>query len=574
VEASPDAVYSFSPDGHILSWNAGAERLFGYPANEALGQQVMSLLPEEEQEAFRQMLNDLRPGVIIEQVVDRLRKDGRTITVSVRHAPMIDAEGRIFGVSTVARDMGWEIEGARASADLAAIISTSADAIISTDARGRILSWNTAAEQLFGYTSKEILGQTTKILIPQHLMHIHGGAIDNLKLGRSRRRETVRQRKDGTCVDVAMTATPMFDAIGTYLGYSLILRDITDRKIAERRLREAEAFSRNVLESSGDAILVLGADGKVEFLNRSCCRLLGITMAATLIGVPWQSALPKNAHADFLQALGEARGQEVSRYTACYRSARGAPRWFDILVSPVHGEDGQPARFVVLARDTTEAKAQQEHISLIMRELCHRAKNLLAVISAMARNTAAQSATVSDFERAFSARIRSLAFSHDLLVQKDWVGVDLHQLVRMQLAPFCPSGSTRLEIEGPSVALKPEAGQMLGLALHELATNASKYGALSTTSGRLGICWAYKGANGDRSIELVWRETGGPKVIHSARSGFGRMVIEEMLAETLGGNAELKMLEEGVVWTASIPAMYCLPTAAPSPGMDQKIRVS
>jgi len=454
----------------------------------------------------------------------------------------------------------------RRYAHLAAIISTSADAIISADAAGRIRSWNAAAESLFGYAADEIIGQPTSILIPAHLAHIHKGAVDLLRAGRSRRRETVRQRKDGACVDVAMTATPIFDAVGSYLGYSLILRDIGERKAAERALAEAEAFSRSVLEASRDAILVLAPDGRLEFLNEACCQLLAIASPTGRVGRLWQEVLPAAAHADFDRALEEARQKSIARYTASYGVKRRAARWYDVLISPVTGSDGSLIRYVVLARDTTEAKAQQEHIALIMRELCHRAKNLLAVISAMARNTAAQSASVADFERAFSARIRSLSFSHDLLVQRDWTGAGIHQLVKVQLAPFASAAGGRLEFAGPCVILKPEAGQMLGLALHELATNASKYGAFSTTAGCICVTWTIAAdADGRQALHLHWQERGGPTVQPATRTGFGRMVIEEMVAETLGGTAELVMAPEGIEWRASIPEIYWTPSTMPQP---------
>lgn len=199
-------------------------------------------------------------------------------------------------------------------------------------------------------------------------------------------------------------------------------------------------------------------------------------------------------------------------------------------------------------RDEREA-----HVRLIMRELSHRSKNLLAIVLAIARQTARNTANFEEFEQRFSSRIQALADAHDLLVEQQWVGAALDELVRAQLSAF---GMEKVTIRGDKVLLRAEAVQNVALALHELATNASKYGALSASEGRVVIEWTPLGDGADSGgIRLTWRETGGPPVKEPERKGFGRFVLERVTVNALGtGGTEFK--PTGLIWTCDITAEH------------------
>jgi two-component sensor histidine kinase len=195
-------------------------------------------------------------------------------------------------------------------------------------------------------------------------------------------------------------------------------------------------------------------------------------------------------------------------------------------------------------RDQREA-----HVRLIMRELSHRSKNLLAIILAIARQTSRQTANFEEFEKRFSARIQALADAHDLLVEQQWVGAALDDLVRGQLSPF---GIEKVTMRGDRIMLRAEAAQNIGLALHELATNASKYGSLSVPDGRVAIEWTLGGTDPqNRTLRLTWRESGGPPVEPPARTGFGRFVLERVTLNALGSGG-LEFNPTGLVWTCEI----------------------
>jgi PAS domain S-box-containing protein len=221
--------------------------------------------------------------------------------------------------------------------------------------------------------------------------------------------------------------------------------------------------------------------------------------------------------------------------------------------------DGNRAvRIVGTARDVTERKHREQHVHNLLRELVHRSKNLLAVVQAMSRQTAIGAGSIEDFQRKFSARLQALSMAHDLLISHDWRGASMHDLARAQMAYCLDLGggeiSEHARIEGPKLMLKPEAAQNIGLALHELATNALAYGALSCASGKVALSWRLD--NGKFLVE--WRESGGPRVSPPAREGFGHKVIKRLVPQALDGETTLDFSPEGFVWTLSAPATWAM----------------
>jgi len=228
-------------------------------------------------------------------------------------------------------------------------------------------------------------------------------------------------------------------------------------------------------------------------------------------------------------------------------------RWYDLHVEPLRDVTSAIVGLTCAAVDITSRKEGEAHLRLLMRELTHRSKNLLAVIQAMARQTARHAGSIDSFLEQFGARLQALARSHDLLVQEEWHGVSLRELIRSQLAPYFDRNSGQITVDGPPVMLRPEAAQSLGLALHELAINAVKFGALSTPSGRISITWTWESTRNPPTVEIVWTETGGPKVEAPVQRGFGSLVVERNLARALEGEVELTFGHDGVGCRIAIP---------------------
>ncbi|HEU5017834.1 MAG TPA: HWE histidine kinase domain-containing protein [Pseudolabrys sp.] len=228
-------------------------------------------------------------------------------------------------------------------------------------------------------------------------------------------------------------------------------------------------------------------------------------------------------------------------------------RWHDVHVEPLRNEAGEIMGLTCAAVDVTERKEGEAHLRLLLRELTHRSKNLLAVIQAMARQTARHAGSIEPFLEQFSARLQALAASHDLLVRENWHGASVNELVRSQLAMYMDRGGDQVTIEGPAIALKPEAAQNLGLALHELAVNAARFGALSVPDGHVSVTWERDGA-GDQALQLDWRERDGPNVKPRRKRGFGSMVIERNLARALDAEVDLTFDPDGLHCHVIIPA--------------------
>lgn len=205
-------------------------------------------------------------------------------------------------------------------------------------------------------------------------------------------------------------------------------------------------------------------------------------------------------------------------------------------------------------RFESDRAASEQQLRLLLRELTHRSKNLLAVIQAIARQTARRTATVDEFLDNFGARLHAIGMSHDLLVADDWHGASLRMLVEQQLEAHIDGSDRRIAIEGEDVVLKPEAVHNLGLALHELAANAEKYGSLSDPNGTISVHWGV--CEDEQALTLIWEERGGPDVQEPSRSGFGRAMLESVVGKALAGEVALSFPIEGVRCEIVIPAAH------------------
>jgi PAS domain S-box-containing protein len=252
--------------------------------------------------------------------------------------------------------------------------------------------------------------------------------------------------------------------------------------------------------------------------------------------------------------------QIVSRYIG----KGGKLIWVHKHVTLLSDAAGRPTNTVVLATDITERKRQDDHIRLLMREVNHRSKNLLTVVQAIARQTAA--ATPIDFADRFADRVQALAASQDLLVKNDWKGAKLDELVRSQLAHLEDLIGSRITLKGPSLLISASAAQAIGMALHELATNAGKYGALSKDSGRVAIEWSLDRKHaGAQSFAMCWREQDETRVAPPSARGFGSTVICELAELSLAAKVDLDFPASGLSWRLHCPADQILQEANSAP---------
>lgn len=228
----------------------------------------------------------------------------------------------------------------------------------------------------------------------------------------------------------------------------------------------------------------------------------------------------------------------------------GTAKFYNVRFDPARDAEGTITGVIGTAVDLTYKRDNERQMHLVMRELTHRSKNLLAVIQAMARQTAARSDNPDEFVEVFSARLQAMAASHDLLVSQSWYGADIKELIVAHLSQSIDPQSPQIILEGPGKSITADAAQNLGLALHELTTNAAKYGALSVLDGKLKVTWA----ENEGVVELKWEETGGPEVVPPKRNGFGRMLLEQLVGPALDGEVKVEFASDGVKCTITFPA--------------------
>lgn len=301
-----------------------------------------------------------------------------------------------------------------------------------------------------------------------------------------------------------------------------------------------------------DAILAVDRRGVIRYANRLAGRLFG-QEPATLVSAPVETLIPEHLRerhiAHRTKYVSEPRMRPMGTgLDLVARRANGTTFPVDIMLNPLT-HLAEPMVLAVV-RDMTERRAAEQ---LLMREVHHRAKNILSVVQAMAQQTRASSCD--EYISRLNERIRSLGASYDLLVKNEWQNVPLAELVRAQLAHFGDLLDGRIAVRGPELRISSAAAQAIGMALHELATNAGKYGSLSTDTGRVDITWNLERAAADgRRFTIKWSENGGPTVMPPARRGFGWSVLCQLTKMSLGADVTLEYAPTGVVWCLACSA--------------------
>lgn len=331
------------------------------------------------------------------------------------------------------------------------------------------------------------------------------------------------------------------------------ITELTEVRAAFEHAGAKLAHLAAIIASSGDAILSVGLDGRILSWNPGAERLFGYS-AAEMIGKHKSVIIPPERLEQAMAQLDRARRGERVRSESQRLRSNGTLVDVSLDLAPIGDKDGSIIGMSTIAHDITEKKLAEEHQHFLMRELTHRSKNLLAVINAMARQTARSAGSLAEFEARFSRRIQGMAASHDLLVSQNWAAASLRELVIRHIQIFVDNVDQRLDLSGPEVYVGVEAAQTLGLALHELATNSMKYGALSRPTGKVVVDWAYETMdNGNAGLRVTWTERGGPPVVKPERTGFGHIVTERMVAQSLDGVVTMDYQPGGLVWSLKFP---------------------
>lgn len=345
--------------------------------------------------------------------------------------------------------------------------------------------------------------------------------------------------------------SPVLDENGTPAGVIAIVVETTERVLAERRNLEEFQRLQNMFSQAPTFMAIMsGPEHRFDLTNPEYRKLIG---DRDVVGMTIAQALPEIVEQGFVDLLDTVfrSGEALSRISekVLLRRSHNGPleeRFVDFVYQPIRDEDGKVTNIFVQGSDVTERVRAENHQRLLINELNHRVKNTLASIQSIVNLTLRGVQTKEEAARSISARIHALSQAHNVLTEENWDGADLHTMVENALAAFQIEGRDAIRIEGPALRVGPHAALSIALALHELATNATKYGSLSNTDGTAGIKWT---VGADDSFKLVWSETGGPEVREPDRKGFGSRLILQVLPKELKGTAILDYRPSGVVFT-------------------------
>lgn len=553
----------------------------------------MAFMPEGEQQTplltwCADLAQAARPSTAQATIAIRTQ-DGRDGSASVLGIPAHDRHGVALGVLVVADgpERRWSAAEMTSLEDLAAlatpaevrapagvddVLQASEERLaLALEATGLVLwSWDAATGTSFcspAYRALLGLPASGEVTLEDWLSRIHP---DDRASAKARLDEALRQggsyqeefrvlRPDGIRW-LAGRGRVFTDRHGRPLRITGVNYDITERKQAAAALEAERALLKAVVDQLPVGVVIAEApSGRLilsnEQLARTCRQALlplrdaeGDPVAPVHLA---QGGLLAPDAWPLERALrhGEAvHGQEV-------RIVRGdgSPGTLSVSAAPVRDEEGRTRAAVAVFADITERTQADQQRELLLRELSHRVKNMLALIQAIARQTQEGAVTTEEFVTQFSGRLGALAATHEILTATGWRGASLKDLCQRTLLPHAPGDPGRLQLEVADTPLKPAAAQNLALALHELATNAAKYGALSTPNGRIRLRGAIvPNAAGDR-LELSWQETGGPPARPPMRQGFGTKLLVRVIAVQHRGSVNLDWQRSGLRCRISLP---------------------
>ena len=494
------------------------------------------------------------------------RPDGTRI-VALANIEAIKADsGRVVGAVNVFREKPEPRSGqlplsggGRNSEELLQALSA---ALYMTDAAGRITFYNEAAAELWGFRpqlgTSEFCG-SWKLYWPDGtpLPHDQCPMALTLKERRPiRGMEAVAERPDGTRVPFIPYPTPLFDASGTLIGAVNMLVDITDRHEAEQRIRDSEARYRDlaaIVESSEDAVLSKDLNSIIKSWNQGAERLFGYT-ADEAIGKPVTMLIPADRHDEEPSILARIRrGERVEHYETIRQRKDGSMIDISLTISPVRDQAGKIIGASKIARDISERRRAEEQQHLLIREMDHRIKNLFSVASGMISMSARSAKTPQELASALRERLMALAQAHALTLavpsnggRRSEQSTTLHALIETILSPYdgrTDAGNARVVISGPNILIAGSAVTSFALLLHEFATNAAKYGALSNSTGYIDIVCS----DHDEQFTLTWMEHGGPRVDHqSDGDGFGSLLAHATVKSQLAGEISRDWKPDGL----------------------------
>ncbi|MGH1590139.1 PAS domain-containing sensor histidine kinase [Methylobacterium phyllosphaerae] len=582
VELNPQVPWTCDPHGNITSYSQRWLDLTGQAPGEPDGTGWLKVLHPDDLEptltVFSACLASGEPVDVDYRI--RVASEGEYRWMRARAYPRLneaDAIIRWYGVVEDVHDrklaeqelVASEAKLAREREVLAAIIRQAPVGIsISEAPSGRSLILNDKAVEITGHRE---LGGSIARYAAYGARHPDGRPYtveDYPSVRALLRGETVINEEivychggrdgSGPCRRVSFNSAPVRNDAGEIIAAVTLIEDVEQERLRQEALQRSEALNRAITEHAPDALFLLNAEGQITVANPAASRLLG-WKPSELIGRVLHDIAhhhladgrPYPAHECPL-SRAHACGLVLEGHETTFFRKDGSPVEVQCSAAPILA-DGHVIGSVQVAHDITERRKAEEQQRLLVNELNHRVKNTLATVQAMTAQSVRNAATPEDVRQALEPRLLTLARAHDILTRETWEGANLQDIVASAVDLHQSSGPTRFNTQGPPVRLEPRIALALTLALHELATNAVKYGALSNETGCVEITWKVEEASDGPHLSLEWSESGGPGVVPPKRKGFGSRLIERSLAGEFGAEVHLAYEPAGVRCTVVVP---------------------
>lgn len=419
-------------------------------------------------------------------------------------------------------------------------------------ADGTILKANPADYEPLGYSADEYIGQSIS------RFHADADVIEDIlrRLGSGEKLDKYPARlraRDGSIRHVLISSSVCFED-GEFRNTRCFTLDVTEKVRAEQALKEAQERLTATYENVLAGISECDSTGRFLRVNDALQVITGYSKDELLSKTVFDITHPDDIDEDRSQYIRQVNG-ELDHYVVAKRYIRKDGRlvWVEVSSSTVRGEDGQYRYSVRMVQDITDRKLADEHRKLLLDELNHRVKNTLATVQALAAHTARTSTSTEDFRRRFEPRLMALSAAHDRLTKNDWRGANLAEIVNGEL--HAHRSEANVATDGPDIILPPRISLSLSMALHELATNALKYGALSVPHGRVEISWRVgrdEQSPYPNSLSIRWLESEGPPVSPPVHEGFGSRLLR-VTASELRGDVVCDWRPHGLSWELSFP---------------------
>jgi PAS domain S-box-containing protein len=448
---------------------------------------------------------------------------------------------------------------------LAAIVESSDDAIVSKTLDGIVTSWNPAARSLFGYTASEVIGRPISILAAPDRENEMPAILERIRRGQKvDHYQTIRRHKDGSLVNISLTVSPIRDATGQIIGASKIARDVTGAKRAEQALRESEERFRTLANTVPDIVWTAAPDGTITFANNRWFHFCGIAPEQNARQWPGLVLHPDDRERCLEQWSRAQREGNDYEIEVRYRRYDGQYRWFLTRAAPVRDAEGRITAWFGSTTDIHDRRQAEGRQRMLAAELSHRVKNMLTVVQVLAERSGSNATSVAECIEAFRGRLHALSAAHNALIASNWNWASLASLVRTALEPYLGEDD-RIRLDIQDLRLDPEIALTFALGLHELATNAAKYGALSSSTGRVTLTAHIEPGESGEDLCLTWQEDGGPAVDPPTSAGFGTTMLSQIMEYQHNGKAEMDWRKEGLVCRLTVPLTKAASSQASQP---------